>query len=100
MVRHDLQTSDALGAAASQLGPNLQAVIAFLNKRCGLSHGKIVQFFRELFDIRLSRAARSKPRCGRDAVVERFTTRSSSRCGDRLGAVPDETGWKIGGRPV
>ncbi len=39
--RHELQTSDALGAAASQLGPDLQALIVQLNKDAGLSYGKI-----------------------------------------------------------
>ncbi|MDO8629838.1 MAG: hypothetical protein Q7R41_05045 [Phycisphaerales bacterium] len=39
--RHALQTSDALGAAASQLGPDLQSTLVQLNKDAGLSHGKI-----------------------------------------------------------
>jgi hypothetical protein len=40
--RHPLQTSDALGAAASQLGPQAVALAAILNKQCGLSFGRIV----------------------------------------------------------
>ena len=36
--RHPLQTSDALGAAASQLGPNAQAAAAFLSS-AGLALG-------------------------------------------------------------
>jgi hypothetical protein len=36
--RHPLQTSDALGAAASQLGPRAQAAVVMLNKDLGLSH--------------------------------------------------------------
>jgi RNA polymerase sigma factor (sigma-70 family) len=35
--RHRLQTSDALGAAAAQLGPDAQAAIVELNKQGGLS---------------------------------------------------------------
>ncbi len=68
--RHDLQTSDALGAGTSQLGLNLQAAIAFLNKRCGLFHGKIVQFFRELVTVktrscfRAAASAARHPLCG------------------------------------
>ena len=34
--RHTLQTSDALGAAASQLGPDAQATVVELNKQAGL----------------------------------------------------------------
>jgi transposase len=37
--RHTLQTSDALGAAAAQLGPDAQAAVVELNKQGGLSHG-------------------------------------------------------------
>jgi transposase len=40
-----LQTSDALGAAASQVGPDAQAAIGLLNKTFGLSHGKVAQVF-------------------------------------------------------
>jgi transposase len=39
--RHPLQTSNALGAAASQLGPDAQAAVVELNKQGGLSHGKV-----------------------------------------------------------
>src|SRR5580704_15345636 len=43
--RHALQTSDATGAAQSQIGPNAQASIVYLNKRSGLSYGKIADYF-------------------------------------------------------
>jgi transposase len=36
--RHPLQTSDALGAAAAQIGPDAQAAVVLLNKTFGLSH--------------------------------------------------------------
>ena len=96
--RHPLQTSDALGAAASQLGPDAQAAIVHLNKHAGLSHGKIADYFRTLFGITLTPSAvcqillRAARRC--DGVYQRIT--------DSLLAapwiVPDETGWRIGGR--
>jgi hypothetical protein len=38
-----LQTSDALGAAAAQLGPDAQAAVVELNKHGGLSHGKVTR---------------------------------------------------------
>jgi transposase len=40
-----LQTSDALGAAAAQLGPDAQAAVVDLNKQAGLSHGKVNRYF-------------------------------------------------------
>ena len=98
--RHALQTSDATGAAASQLGPDAQAAIVYLNKHAGLSHGKVVHVLRTLFGITLSRGASAQ-------IV--------LRAGERLGPAyveiqaklknspvitPDETGWRIGGGTV
>jgi transposase len=53
--RHPLQTSDALGAAAAQLGPDAQAAVVELNKQGGLSHGKVTRCLESLFGIPLSR---------------------------------------------
>jgi len=47
--RHALQTSMARGAAASQLGANVHAILAILNKQLGLSHGKSVKLLGTLF---------------------------------------------------
>ena len=41
--RHPLQTSDALGAAASQVGSDAQAAVVNLKKQAGLSHAKVAQ---------------------------------------------------------
>lgn len=95
--RHALQTSDALGAAASQLGPDAQAAAAHLNKSAGMSHGKVASFFEDLFGIDLSRSGSCQAvlRAGRrcrgnyDAIVA--AVRSAPH------AVPDETGWRVGG---
>ncbi len=98
--RHPLQTSDALGACASQLGPDAQAAAVHLNKVAGLSHGKVKTFFKSLFGIELSRGGscqavlRSGRRCrgNYDAIVTHV--RQSER------VVPDETGWRVGGLPA
>ena len=50
-----MQTSDALGAAAAQLGPDAQAAVVELNKQAGLSHGKVTYCLGSLFGIPLSR---------------------------------------------
>jgi transposase len=95
--RHPLQTSDALGAAASQLGPDLQALIVQLNKDAGLSHGKIKRFMKTLFGIELSRGG-----------VVQAMMRAAKRCQPIYQAIvkampqqkaitPDETGWRVGG---
>jgi transposase len=98
--RHPLQTSDALGAAAAQLGPEAQAAVVELNKQGGLSHGKVSRCLESLFGIPLSRggsahtvlraAARCKP------VYQAI--RQSVAQSDWV--VPDETGWHVGGQPA
>src|SRR5437660_286755 len=54
---HPLQTSDATGAAASQVGPDAQAAVVLLNKHAGLSYGKIAQVLTAFFGITLTRGA-------------------------------------------
>jgi transposase len=95
--RHALQTSDALGAAAAQLGPDAQAAAVELNKQGGMAHGKISRVFWSLFGIRLSRG-------GSTHVVLRAARRSepvyAAICETVKQApwvVPDETGWHVGG---
>jgi transposase len=46
-----LQTSDALGAAAVQIGPDAVAMSAVLNKQLGLSFGKIATLFADRFGL-------------------------------------------------
>lgn len=98
--RHPLQTSDALGAAASQLGPDAQAAVVELNKHAGLSHGKVAGVLGALFGIDLTRGAsaqvvlRAAARLG-PAYEE---VRRATRDAEQLSA--DETGWRLGGRPA
>jgi transposase len=98
--RHPLQTSDATGAAASQVGPDAQAAVVYLNKKSGLSHGKIADLFDQCFGIRLTRGAASQ-------IVTRVARRlepAHREIAEQLKAAshitPDETGWRIGGRTV
>jgi transposase len=53
--RHRLQTSDALGAAAVQLGPQAVALAVLLNKRYGLAYGKIAALLRDRFGLTVTR---------------------------------------------
>jgi len=61
--RHPQQSSDALGAAASQLGPRAQAVASELHVRHGLSFGKVQDLFSHTYR-RLGRSRRTVPRHG------------------------------------
>jgi transposase len=95
--RHPLQTSDALGAAAVQVGPHALALAVSLNKQFGVSFGKIATLYRTRFAIHVTpsalvralhrTAARGQPTYA--ALCE--TVRTSPV------VVPDETGWKVRG---
>lgn len=96
--RHALQTSDALGAAASQLGPDAQAAVVDLNKNAGLSHGKIVRTLNHLFGISLTPggSVHAVLRAGRRCTTIYQTLCQSVRKSPWV--VPDETGWRVGGK--
>jgi transposase len=89
-----------LGCCASQLGPDAQAAIVYLNKDAGLSQGKISTLFSTLFGIALTRGG-----------VCQAMLRAAGRCLPHYHAiilnvaqspwiVPDETGWRVGGLPA
>src|SRR3989454_11210087 len=96
--RHPLQTSDAVGVGAVQVGPEALALAAILNKQMGLSLGHTRQVLAYGFGLQVScgglyralarMAKRAAP--SYDGLVE--TTRRAPV------NVPDETGWKVGGR--
>ena len=95
--RHPLQTSNATGCCASQIGPDAQAAVVMLNKNLGLSQGKISRFFQSFFGIQLTRGGscqimlRAANRCQGhyQAIVKRVQ--------EQPWLVPDETGWRVGG---
>lgn len=98
--RHPFQTSNALGAAASQLGPNAQALAIDLNKTVGASYGKIARFVGGFFGLHFDRSAPVHIilRAGRRAEPVYKGILAHVR---RSPAVtPDETGWRVGGLPA
>jgi len=98
--RHELQTSDALGAAASQVGPDAQAAATLLHTQAGLSHGKVAAVFDALFGIDLTRGASAQinGRAARRLEPDYRLLLDDLRDSERIAA--DETGWRIGGRPA
>jgi len=95
--RHPLQTSNAVGAATSQLGPDLQALIAMMKDKYGLSYVDIQGLLDEAFGISVSRggAAQVVLRAGERAEPVYDSLRTMVRYSDTV--YPDETGWKVGG---
>src|SRR5450631_3907575 len=96
--RHRWQTSDAVGVAGVQLGPEALTLAAILNKQMGLSLGHTQQVLSYGYGLEASRgglcralarmAGRAEPTY--DGLVE--TARQAAVNG------MDETGWKVGGQ--
>jgi transposase len=95
--RHPEQTSDALGSAAVQLGPNILGLGAELKHDLGVSYGKVARFVRLTFglDADASSFARADQRLAQDFA----STYADLQTQLRQSAVVhvDETGWKVGG---
>lgn len=96
--RHPLQTSNALGAAAAQLGPQAITLAAVLHTHLGLPLGKVSVLFRERFGLHVTPGGlvhalhRAADRAGPTYTALRARVRQSDV------VTPDETGWKVGGR--
>ena len=96
--RHRWQTSDALGAAAVQLGPEALSLAAHLNKQLGLSLGHTAQVLSLGFDFQVSRGGlyRALARLANKAAgsYEGLVAAARQSLVNRV----DETGWRVGGR--
>lgn len=95
--RHPKQVSDALGAAASQLGPSALTLAAKLNKGLGLSWGKVQDLFACSFQLSISRGglAQAMHRVARKAQPTYRAMIQYVRGSPIVSA--DETGWRVGG---
>jgi transposase len=98
--RHPLQTSDAGGAAAAQLGPDAQAAVVTLNKTAGLSHAKVAFVLRALFGLRLTRGASAQVVLRAAGRLEPADQEVCQQLAASARLTPDETGWRVGGKPA
>ncbi len=94
--RHPEQTSDALGAAASQLGPRAMAWGAWLHYGLGLSFAKCSALLARLgVDVTAGAIASASASTGTD--LEPTHNAIVAHVGTAPAVVMDETGWRIGG---
>jgi transposase len=98
--RHPLQTSDATGACAAQLGADAQAGVVYLNKHAGLSYKKISATYTNLLGIPLSRGAAAQIVLRAAKKLQPALQEIHQRLADSQHLTPDETGWRLGGHPV
>lgn len=96
--RHPLQTSDALGAARTQLGPMAVTWAVILNKQFGVPLGKITRLFRERFGLVVTCGGlvHAIRRAGRQAEPTYAALCATIRGSPIVTA--DETGWKVAAR--
>lgn len=95
--RHPEQTSDALGAAASHVGPLAKACSNWLHYGLGLSFAKCARLLTRLgIDVSAGAICQAAQRTGTDLVP--VYAEIVRRVNDAGMAVADETGWRVGGR--
>lgn len=93
--RHRLQTSDALGAAAVQVGPEAVALGVLMNKSMGLPHADAATILKHGFRLTMSPGGicRAIERVARKAEATWHALRKAAR--RSLVAHMDETSWKV-----
>jgi transposase len=93
--RHPLQTSDALGAAAVQVGPEAVTLGVLMNKSLGLPHADAAAILKHGFGLSMSRGGicRAIQRVARKAEATWHALRDAARRSAL--AHMDETGWKV-----
>lgn len=93
--RHPLQTSDALGAAAVQLGPDALALGVHLNKGLGLPHADVAAVLQHGYGMQVQRSTicRAVDRVARKGQPTWKALRQAARRSQVNGI--DETGWRV-----
>ena len=93
--RHALQTSDALGAAAAQLGPNVAALVVELHTELGMPLEKVVRVLRTQFGLHVTKGGlvRLLHRTADAAAPAYAALREQVRRSPVV--TPDETGWRV-----
>jgi transposase len=95
--RHPEQTSDALGACASQVGPRAVALAAQLNKELGLPVAKVARVLFELCGLKVTPGGlyQALHRQARAAAPTYQALIEGVRHSAAVAA--DETGWRVAG---
>ncbi len=96
--RHPTQTSDALGAAAIQLGPNALGLAAELKHGLGVSYGKTARLLERCWGVQVARStvARADERLANHLAPTYQQLLLRLRTSEVVHV--DETGWKVAGR--
>lgn len=96
--RHSTQTSAALGAAGTSLGPRAVALAAWLHTTLGVSHAKCAQILEQFGGLKVTGGGLvgAIARAARVAEPTYHALRQAVAASPMV--APDETGWRVGGR--
>ncbi len=96
--RHAEQTSDALGAAGSQIGPTLKGWAMWLHYRMGLSFGRTAEVLARLgVNVTAGAICQSSAHAASAELVP-VHAELVRRANASKTLTMDETGWRVGGR--
>ncbi|MCY4026144.1 MAG: IS66 family transposase [Acidobacteria bacterium] len=95
--RHVLQTSDALGAAAVQLGPGVVALVVELHTELGVPLGKVAHLLRTTFGLQVTPGGLSHVLHRAARAAAPAYTELCEQVRNAPVVTPDETGWRVGG---
>jgi transposase len=95
--RDSRQTSDAIGAAASQVGPEALSLAALLNKELGIPLGKTTRVLDKAFGLRLTPGGLSQALARMGAKCEPTYEDLVRQVRASASVTMDESGWKVGG---
>ena len=95
--RHKDQTSDALGRASVQIGPNVLSLGCEMKHRLGISYGKVHTFFQSVFAFPISRSTFVRADTRLADLFEPTYQQLILSIRGKKAVCGDETGWKIAG---
>ena len=95
--RHAEQTSDALGAASIQIGPNAIGLAAEMKHGLGVSYGKAAHVLSSTFELTIERSTIVRADARLAQKLEPTYDYLIFQLRDSQVVRVDETGWKIGG---
>lgn len=93
--RHGEQTSDALGAAGSQVGPNAKAWAAWMHYSLGIPFAKIARFFADRLGLTVTAGALCQAGQTTSTALVPVTDQIRERINASAMVVMDETGWRV-----
>ena len=93
--RHRLQTSDALGAAGAQLGPNVAALVAELHTGMGLPLAKVSEHLKTKFGLQVTPGGLVHLLHRTAAAAAPAYAALCEQVRHSPVVTPDETGWRV-----